>query len=103
MCVWHRDCISIRRTHFPSFPISVNNERGSGMMKTLTKLILMCAMAVGLSVVASAQKGGDDPKKPKPPPPVINPAPPKPKGDDKPKKPRGAEAMVLWVRTENTV
>jgi hypothetical protein len=70
------------------------------MMKTLTKLIFICALALGLTVVASAQKGGNDPKKP--PPPVITPAPPKPK-DDKPKKPHRDEAMVLWVRTENTV
>jgi hypothetical protein len=75
------------------------------MKKLTTKLVFVCAMVAGLSVAASAQKGGHDQKKPKPPPPVINPAPPKPKGDDKPKKPRrGAEAFVLIVRTrEDTV
>lgn len=68
-------------------------------MKTLTKLVFVCAMVVGLSVAASAQKGNDDRKRPKPPAPVINPAPPKPKGDDKPKKPRG-EAMIIWARSD---
>jgi hypothetical protein len=69
-------------------------------MKMLRKLMFVCAVVVGLSVGASAQKGHDDQKKPpKPPPPVINPAPPKPKGDDKPKKPRG-EAMIIWARMD---
>ena len=69
-------------------------------MKTLTKLIFLCALSLGLSVAASAQKGHDDQKKPpKPPPPVINPAPPKPR-DEKPKKP-GADA-ILWIRTDAT-
>ena len=75
------------------------------MKKLTTKLIFVCAMVAGLSVAASAQKGGkNDQKKPRPPAPVINPAPPKPK-DDKPKKPRGgAEAFVLVVRArEDTV
>ena len=75
------------------------------MKKLTTKLIFVCAMIVGLSVAASAQKGHNDQKKPKPPPPVIIPAPPKPRPDDKPKKPRrGAEAFVLIARLdEDTV
>lgn len=70
-------------------------------MKVLARILLMCGMVAGLSAFTIAQKDGD--KKPKPPPPVVNPAPPKPKPDDQPKKPRGADAMIVWVRTENTV
>jgi len=71
-------------------------------MKLVKKLLFMFVLAVGLSVAAMAQKGGDGPKRPpKEAPPVINPGkgnqpPPRenPKGGDKPKKP-GMDA-VIW-------
>ena len=67
-------------------------------MKVLTRLLFVCALTAGLTVAASAQKGGQKP--PKPPPPVVNPAPPKPK-EDRPKKP-GAQGTLIWLRPKES-
>ena len=67
-------------------------------MRTLQKLIFGLVLAVGLSVVASAQR--DDQKKPPPKerPPVVTPQP-KPPPENKGKKP--GEAAALWKREGN--
>ncbi len=62
-------------------------------MRLIKQTFLICAIALGLSVVAFGQK---DKTPPKPPPPVIKPGE-KPK-EDKPKKPN--ETIAVWKLEE---
>lgn len=62
-------------------------------MKILQRIVIMCALVAGLSVVASAQK--DDKRPPKEKPPVVNPQP-KPPPTPEPKKPKPNTAYFAW-------
>ncbi|MFN0139541.1 MAG: hypothetical protein ACKVQW_05590 [Pyrinomonadaceae bacterium] len=62
-------------------------------MKILQKSLVMCALVVGLTVTASAQK--DDKRPPKEKPPVVNPQP-KPAPTPEPKKPKPNTSFLVW-------
>ena len=67
-------------------------------MRVLKVILLTMAMIFGLSLVVSAQKGGQqNPPPKKDPPPKVNPGKPapSPKGGDKPKKPGMALEMAM--------
>ena len=73
-------------------------------MRTLTNILLTCALTIGLAMTASAQKNKDQKKPPKKPPaPVINPGEgkkPRPSRDGD-KKPKGRDySMVIWKEVE---
>lgn len=62
-------------------------------MKILQNILITCALALGLSGVASAQK--DDKRPPKERPPVVNPQP-KPAPTPEPKKPKPNATSLVW-------
>ena len=73
-------------------------------MKSLQKLLVCCAMVVGLSIAAHAQKGGDGKKPPpKGTPPVVTPQPKNPPSQRPPddKKPKKPNAEMIFVREED--
>ena len=70
-------------------------------MRVLKDILLTITLVFGLSLVVTAQKGGQQKPPPKDPPPKVNPgkpAPP-PKGGDKPKKP--GMAIELGMREQD--
>jgi hypothetical protein len=62
-------------------------------MKMLQKILVMCALVVGVSVIASAQDDKDK-RPPKEKPPVVNPQPKPPPTPEPKKKPN--MAFSLW-------
>ena len=75
-------------------------------MRTLTNILITCALTLTLAMTASAQKNRDQKKPPKKPPaPVINPGegkkprPSREEGDKKPKKPRYSMAFLKEIET----
>lgn len=60
-------------------------------MKMLQKILIMCALVLGMSAVVSAQK--EDKRPPKDKPPVVN---PQPKPTPEPKKPKPNTVYFAW-------
>lgn len=84
---------------FPSFPEAENlGERKNKAMNIIKRTLLICALTIGLSVVAFGQKDDKKPP-PKPPPPVIKPGE-KPK-EEKPKKP--TSTVADWKHEETVL
>lgn len=61
----------------------------------LQKILGTCILALGMSIVASAQGDDKDKRPPKEKPPVVNPQP-KPAPTPEPKKPKPNTSFLVW-------